>query len=121
MSLNVYKWSIEQTGIDPLNLPKVEAAPAKSAPAGTGARTAAKGAAAGLAIGSISGNAGEGAAIGAAAGAVAGRRRAKQAEAQQTQQSQAEVTKKENEIKASFIKGFSACMEERIQPQIGVS
>jgi hypothetical protein len=106
-----YKWSIEQTGIDPLNLPKVEAAPAQSSSAGSGAKSAARGAAAGLAIGSISGNAGEGAAVGAAAGAVAGRRRAKQADAQQAQQSQADVAKKENEIKASFIKGFSACME----------
>jgi len=106
-----YKWSIEQTGIDPLNLPKVQAAPAQPAPSGGAARGAARGAAAGLAIGSISGDAGEGAAIGAAAGAVAGRRRTKQAQAQQTQQSQADVAAKEAEIKNTFIKGFSACME----------
>ncbi len=106
-----YKWSIEQTGIDPLNLPKVQAAPAQPAASGGAARGAAKGAAAGLAIGSISGDAGEGAAIGAAAGAVAGRRRTKQAQAQQAQQSQADVAAKEAEIKNTFIKGFSACME----------
>src|SRR5215217_9592635 len=29
-----YKWSIEQSGIDPLNLPKVEVAPAQTGPTG---------------------------------------------------------------------------------------
>ena len=106
-----YKWSIEQTGIDPLNLPKVQAPPPATGPSGGAVKGAAKGAAAGVAIGAIAGDAGEGAAIGAVAGAAAGRRRGKQAQAQQNQQAQADVAAKEAEIKNTFIKGFSACME----------
>src|SRR6188474_2644659 len=56
-----YKWAVQQSGIDPLNLPKVEAAPVKSGPTGAAVGGAAKGAAAGVAIGSISGDAGKGA------------------------------------------------------------
>ena len=72
-----YKWAMEQSGIDPLNLPKVEAAPVQSGPTGGAVKGAAKGAAAGAAIGAIAGDAGKGAAIGAAAGAMAGRRAGK--------------------------------------------
>src|SRR5215218_10791454 len=64
-----YKWAIQQSGIDPLNLPKVEAAPAQTGPSGGAVKGAAKGAAAGVAIGAIAGDAGEGAAIGATTGA----------------------------------------------------
>ena len=106
-----YKWSIEQTGIDPLNLPKVQAAPAQTGPTGAAVGGAAKGAAAGLAIGSIGGEAGKGAAVGAIAGGLAGRRQGKQAQAQANQKSQSDVAAKEAEIKNTFIKGFSACME----------
>ena len=69
-----YKWAMEQSGVDPLNLPKVEAAPVQSGPTGGAVVGAAKGAAAGAAIGAITGDAGQGAAVGAAAGAMAGRR-----------------------------------------------
>ncbi|NEU09564.1 hypothetical protein GZH53_14655 [Flavihumibacter sp. R14] len=106
-----YKWSMEQSGIDPLNLPKVQAAPEQTGPTGGAVVGAAKGAAAGVAIGAIAGDAGEGAAIGAVAGALSGRRRGKQAQAQQNQQSQADAANKEAELKNSFIKGFSACLE----------
>jgi len=106
-----YKWSMEQTGIDPLNLPKVQAAPVQSGPTGAGAGGAARGAAAGLAIGSMGGEAGKGAAAGAIVGGMAGRRQGKQAQAQQNQQAQANVAAQEAEIKNTFIKGFSACME----------
>src|SRR6478609_1039825 len=106
-----YKWAMEQSGIDPLNPPKVEAAPAQTGPTGGGARGAAKGAAAGVAIGAIAGDAGEGAAIGAVAGGLAGRRQGKQAQQQQNQQAQANAANAQQEIKNSFIKGFSACLE----------
>ena len=106
-----YKWSIQQTGIDPLNLPKVEAAPQETGPTGGAVRGAARGAAAGAAIGAIGGDAGEGAAIGAVAGGLAGRRAGKQAQAQKNQQSQAAAANTEKEIKNTFIKGFSACLE----------
>ena len=106
-----YKWSMEQTGIDPMNPPKVEAAPVQSGPTGGAVVGGAKGAAAGVAIGAIAGDAGKGAAIGAVAGGLAGRRAGKQAQAQANQQAQADVAHTQNEIKNTFIKGFSACLE----------
>jgi hypothetical protein len=106
-----YKWAIEQSGIDPLNPPKVEAAPVESGPDGSAVKGAAKGAAAGVAIGAIAGDAGKGAAIGAAAGAMAGKRAGKQAQAQKNQQAQAAVAKTEQDMKDSFAKAFSVCIE----------
>ena len=105
-----YQWAQEQSGIDPLNLPKVEA-PVQSGPTGGAVVGAAKGAAAGAAIGAIAGDAGKGAAIGAVAGGLAGRGAGKQAQAQQNQQAQAKATAAEQEMKNSFIKAFSVCME----------
>lgn len=106
-----YKWAMEQSGIDPLNLPKVEAAPVQSGPTGGAIVGGAKGAAAGVAIGAIAGDAGKGAAIGAVVGGLAGRRAGKQAQAQQNQQAQANVANTEQAMKESFVKGFSACLE----------
>jgi hypothetical protein len=106
-----YKWAMEQSGIDPLNLPKVQAAPAQAGPSGGAVKGAAKGAAAGAAVGAIGGDAGEGAAIGATAGAVAGRRQGKQAQKQANQQAQANAAAQEQAMKDSFVKGFSACIE----------
>jgi len=106
-----YKWAVQQSGIDPLNLPKVEAPPPQTGPTGGAVVGGAKGAAAGVAIGAIAGDAGKGAAIGAVAGGLAGRRAGKQAQAQQNQQAQANVAATEKGMKDSFIKGFSACLE----------
>jgi hypothetical protein len=106
-----YKWSMQQTGIDPLNLPKVEVAPAQSGPTGGAVKGAARGAAAGAAVGAIAGDAGEGAAIGAVAGGVSGRRAGKQAQKQANAQAQQAAANKEQEIKNTFKKGFSACLE----------
>jgi hypothetical protein len=106
-----YKWAVEQSGIDPLNLPKVQAAPAQTGPTGGAIKGSAKGAAAGVAIGAIAGDAGKGAAIGATAGAMAGRRQGKQAQAAANQQSQANAAATEQATKDSFVKGFSVCME----------
>jgi hypothetical protein len=106
-----YKWAVEQSGIDPLNLPKVEAAPVQSGPTGGAVKGAAKGAAAGAAIGAIAGDAGKGAAIGAAAGGMAGRSKGKQAQAQQNQQAQANVAATEQQMKDSYMKAFSVCIE----------
>ena len=106
-----YNWAVAQSGIDPLNLPKVEAAPVQSGPTGGAVRGAAKGAAAGAAIGAITGDAGEGAAVGAVVGGVSGRRQGQQAQAQANQQSQASATAKEQEMKDSFTKAFSVCIE----------
>jgi hypothetical protein len=106
-----YKWSMEQSGIDPLNLPKVQAAPAQSGPTGGAVKGAAKGAAAGVAIGAIAGDAGTGAAIGAVAGGLSGRKKGKQAQAQQNQKSESDAAAQEQAMKDSFTKGFSACLE----------
>jgi hypothetical protein len=106
-----YKWAIDQSGIDPMNLPKVEAPPPETGPTGGAVVGAAKGAAAGVAIGAIAGDAGKGAAIGAVAGGLAGRRAGKQAQAQQNQQAQAGAQKTEQEMKDSFKKAFSVCIE----------
>ena len=105
-----YMWAIEQSGIDPLNLPKVTA-PVQSGPTGGAVVGAAKGAAAGAAIGAIAGDAGKGAAIGATAGAMKGRRQGQQAQAQANQQAQAQATATEQEMKNSFNKAFSVCIE----------
>jgi hypothetical protein len=106
-----YKWAMEQSGVDPLNLPKVEAAPAQTGPTGGAVKGAAKGAAAGAAIGAIAGDAGKGAALGAAAGGMGGLGRGRQAQAQQNKQSQANAAATEQEIKNSFVKAFSVCIE----------
>ncbi len=74
-------------------------------------KAAAKGAAAGAAIGAIAGDAGKGAAIGATAGAMKGRQAGKQGQAQQNQAAQADVAAKEKEMKDSFTKAFSVCIE----------
>jgi hypothetical protein len=106
-----YKWAVEQSGIDPLNLPKVEAPPPQTGPTGGAVKGAAKGAAAGAAIGAITGDAGEGAAVGAVVGGLAGRRQGKQAQAQQNQQAQANAAATEQEMKDRFKKAFSVCIE----------
>ena len=106
-----YKWSIQQSGIDPMNLPKVEVAPAQSGPSGGAVKGAARGAAAGVAVGAIAGDAGEGAAVGAVVGGAKGRRAGKQAQANANQKAQADAANKEKAMKDSFIKGFSVCME----------
>ena len=105
-----YKWAMEQSGVDPLNLPKVEAE-VKSGPSGGAIRGAARGAAAGAAIGAIAGDAGKGAAIGAAAGGMRGLGRGRQAQAQQNQQAQANASAANEEIINTFIKAFSVCIE----------
>jgi hypothetical protein len=105
-----YQWAVEQSGIDPLNLPKVEA-PVQSGPTGGAVKGAAKGAAAGAAIGAIAGDAGKGAAIGATAGAMGGRRAGKQGQAQANQQAQAQAAGNEQAMKDSFKKAFSVCIE----------
>ena len=105
-----YKWAMEQTGIDPLNLPKVEVE-IQSGPTGGAVKGAARGAAGGAAIGAIADDdAGKGAAIGATAGAMRGRRAGKQAQAQQNQQAQANADAAEEETKNTFKKAFSACL-----------
>jgi len=106
-----YKWAVEQSGIDPLDLPKVEAAPVQTGPTGGAVKGAAKGAVAGAAIGAVAGDAGKGAAIGATAGTMRGAKQGKQAQAAQNQAAQADAANKEKEMMDSFKKAFSVCIE----------
>ena len=105
-----YVWAMERSGVDPLNLPKVEPEATPGGPTGAAVGGAARGAAAGLAIGAVAGNAGRGAAIGATAGAIGGRSAGRQAQAQQRNQAQANANKEQQAIWDSFVRAFSACI-----------
>jgi len=105
-----YMWAMDQSGIDPLNLPKTEVA-VQSGPTGGAVKGAAGGAVAGVAIGAIAGDAGKGAAIGATAGAMRGIRKGKQQQDQQNQQAQAQAAAKDKGTIDSYKKAFSACIE----------
>lgn len=106
-----YTWAKQQTGYDPLNPPKIEAAPVDTSPDGSAVRGAARGAAGGAAIGAIAGDAGEGAAIGAIVGGVRGRRQSKQADAAQAQSNQQAAATQSANLLNDYKKAFSACME----------
>ena len=106
-----YNWAKEQTGVDPVNPPKVEAQQVNTSPDGTAVRSAARGAAAGAAIGAIAGDAGKGAAIGAAAGGMGGIRARRVGDAQQQQQNVQAATAQEQAMMDRFRKAFTACME----------
>ena len=106
-----YKWAKEQTGVDPINPPQVEAQQVDRSPDGTAVRGAARGAAAGAAIGAIAGDAGEGAAIGAVVGGLRGRRAKVVGDEMQQQQNNAAAAAQQKELMDNFNKAFSACME----------
>jgi len=106
-----YSWAKEQSGIDPINPPEVQAAAVDTSPDGTAIKSAARGAAAGAAIGAIAGDAGKGAAIGAAAGGMGGVRAKRMGDAQQQQQNAQAADAQEKAMMDSFKKAFSACME----------
>ena len=106
-----YQWAVEQSGVDPINPTKVEAAKVDTGPDGSAVRGAARGAAAGVAIGAIAGDAGEGAAIGAVAGGLAGRRAKKIGDAQQQQANNQAAANQQTAMSDSFKKAFVACME----------
>lgn len=106
-----YKWAKEQTGVDPINPPQVQAEQVDKSADGTAVVGAAKGAAAGAAIGAIAGDAGKGAAIGAVTGGLAGRRAKKYGDAVEQEQNNQQAAATEKALMDSFNKAFSACME----------
>lgn len=106
-----YKWAKEQSGVDPMNPPKVQAGEVDRSADGSAIAGAAGGAAAGAAIGAIAGDAGEGAAIGAILGGIRGRRAKKAREARQQQANEMAAAYAQEEYMNSFKKAFSACME----------
>lgn len=106
-----YQWAVQQSGVDPLNPPKVEAAQVEKGPDGSAVKGAARGAAGGAAIGAIAGDAGQGAAIGAVAGGLRGRRAGKQAQASQQNANNQAAAQTEANLMANFKKAFAACLE----------
>ena len=108
---NCYKWAKEQSGIDPINPPSVEAEQVDRSADGTAVVGAARGAAAGAAIGAIAGDAGKGAAIGAVAGGLRGRRAKVVGDEIEQQQNNAEAQALSKEMIDNFKKAFSACLE----------
>jgi hypothetical protein len=104
-------WAKQSTGIDPAVVAS-NPAPQQTGPAvGGGQRTrgAARGAAGGAAVGAIAGDAGKGAAAGAVVGTMAGGRRARQDQAAQNQQAQAQ----QQDLIQTYYRAYGACMEGR--------
>ena len=106
-----YTWAVEQSGVDPLNMPATKPDTVATGPDGSAVKGAAKGAVAGVAIGAIAGDAGKGAAIGAAAGGMKGVAGKKKKDAQKEQQAQQTAVATDQAKIDSFKKAYSACLE----------
>jgi hypothetical protein len=108
-----YKWAKEQTGVDPINPPQVQAAQVDRSADGTAVVGAAGGAAAGAAIGAIAGDTGKGAAIGAVVGGLRGRRAKVVGDEMEQQANNQAATAQEEEMMNNFKKAFTACLEAK--------
>ena len=106
-----YQWAVQQSGVDPLNPPRVEAAQVQQGPDGSGIAGAAGGAAVGAAIGAIAGDAGKGAAIGAIAGGLRGARSSQAQRSVRQQANNMAAGQKEAELMNNFKKAYSVCLE----------
>lgn len=106
-----YKWAKEETGVDPINPPKVDAKQVDKSADGTAIVGAAGGAAAGAAIGAIAGDTGKGAAIGAVVGGLRGRRAKVVGDEREQQHNNQEASAEQKSLMANFNKAFTACME----------
>jgi len=106
-----YKWAQEQTGVDPINPPEVQAQQVDRSADGTAIVGAAGGAAAGAAIGAIAGDTGKGAAIGAVVGGLRGRRAKVVGDEMQQQQNNQAAAAQQQALMDNFNKAFTACLE----------
>ena len=106
-----YTWAVQQSGVDPINPPKVEAQQVDTGPDGSMIRGGARGAAVGAAIGAIAGDAGKGAAIGAVAGGIRGRRAHRFGEAAAQQEANNTAQQTQENLMNNFKKAFSVCLE----------
>ncbi len=106
-----YRWAKEQTGINPLNPPEIQAEQVDRSADGRAIRGAAGGAAAGAAIGAIAGDAGKGAAIGAVVGGLRGRRAKVVTDERQQQKNNQAAADAEKQMMDNFKKAFSVCLE----------
>ena len=122
-----YEWAVGNTGSDPFEVSKQQAADAQQSQAekqqaqqvgqGAGARGAVGGAAAGALIGEIvDDDASKGAAYGAAIGAISARRRGRAAHQQAEAQAEQQAEQREQvtaEQMDNFKKAFSVCLEAK--------
>ena len=110
-----YTWAKQQTGFDPMQVPKATAPPPKEeAKKGGLVRGAGRGAVVGVAVGAIAGDAGKGAAIGAASGGlVGGMRRKDQVASQQKAEDQWAKDQTENYVRkrSEYDRAYSVCLE----------
>jgi len=110
-----YTWAKQQTGFDPMQVPKAtEPPPKQEAQKGGVGRGAVRGAAVGVAAGAIAGDAGKGAAIGAASGGlIGGMRRKDQAASQQKAEDQWAKEQSENYVRkrSEYDRAYSVCLE----------
>ena len=106
-----YTWAVQQSGEDPINPTKVEAAQVPTGPDGAAIRGSARGAAGGAAIGAICGDAGKGAAIGAVAGALRGRRASRVGHAMAQEGNNQVAAEQEATMMNNFKKAYSVCLE----------
>ena len=106
-----YKWAVEQSGVDPINPPKVEAQQVEKGPDGSAVVGAAKGAAVGAAVGAICGDAGQGAAVGAVAGGLGGMRSKKVGDAKQQAAADQSAQQQQQALMDKFKKAYTACLE----------
>jgi hypothetical protein len=106
-----YKWAVDQSGVDPINPPKVEAQQVDQGPDGSAVKGAAKGAAVGAAVGAICGDAGQGAAVGAVAGGLGGMRSKKAGNAKQQASADQAAQQQQQAYMDSFKKAYTACLE----------
>ena len=108
--LECYNWAKEQTGVDPISPPQIEAEEVDTSRDGSGVRGAARGAAAGAAIGAIAGDAGKGAAIGAVAGGLKGRRDKRGGDQAEQAGADEAAAQQSQELLDNFNKAFTACL-----------
>ena len=106
-----YTWAINQSGVDPLNMPEVKVEQVQSGPTGAAVVGSARGAATGAAIGAIAGDAGKGAAIGAVGGALRGHRAGRRGKAMVQAGNEQEAAQTQASMINSFKKAYSACLE----------
>ena len=106
-----YKWAVDQTGVNPLYPPEIEAEQIDTSPDGSAIRGSARGAATGAAIGAIAGDAGKGAAIGATAGAIRGKRAKNYHDFKAQEEANTEAQTANEEMMNNFKKAFAAAME----------
>lgn len=108
-----FKWAKEQTGYDPMNPTKVQAAEVDKSADGSAVKGAARGAAAGAAIGAIAGDTGDGAAIGAVVGGIRGRRAKRYGEKAEQQQVNSNAQAQQDKMLDDYKRAFSVCMEAK--------